>query len=115
MIVVIDIHLITSLNHLLKHTQTTLASPVIMIMLIMMTMVMMTMMTMMMQQVIVETFPLRLADDSWHRLAVVVSGDQIEVRIVIIIIVFIFMIITITIIFIVTVVIIVWVFVSLGF
>ena len=35
------------------------------------------------QQVIVETFPLRLADDSWHRLAVVVSGDQIEVRIVI--------------------------------
>ena len=39
------------------------------------------MMTMMMktQQVIVETFPLRLADDSWHRLAVVVSGDQIEV------------------------------------
>jgi len=31
------------------------------------------------QQVIVETFPLRLADDSWHRLAVVVSGDQIEV------------------------------------
>ena len=35
------------------------------------------------QQVIVETFPLRLADDSWHRLAVVVSGDQIEVSIVI--------------------------------
>ena len=28
----------------------------------------------------VETFPLRLADDSWHRLAVIVSGDQIEVR-----------------------------------
>ena len=112
MIMVIDIYLITSLNHLLKHTQTTLASPVIMIMLIM---IMMTMVTMMMQQVIVETFPLRLADDSWHRLAVVVSGDQIEVRIVIIIIVFIFMIITITIIFIVTVVIIVWVFVSLGF
>ena len=27
----------------------------------------------------VETFPLRLADDSWHRLAVIVSGDQIEV------------------------------------
>ena len=27
----------------------------------------------------VETFPLRLADDSWHRLAVSVSGDQIEV------------------------------------
>ena len=31
-------------------------------------------------QVIVETFPLRLADDSWHRLAVMVSGDQIEVK-----------------------------------
>ena len=28
----------------------------------------------------VETFPLRLADDSWHRLAVTVSGDQLEVR-----------------------------------
>ena len=27
----------------------------------------------------VETFPLRLADDSWHRLGVIVSGDQIEV------------------------------------
>ena len=27
----------------------------------------------------VETFPLRLADDSWHKLAVIVSGDQIEV------------------------------------
>ena len=27
----------------------------------------------------VETFPVRLADDSWHRLAVSVSGDQIEV------------------------------------
>ena len=27
----------------------------------------------------VETFPVRLADDSWHRLAVIVSGDQIEV------------------------------------
>ena len=37
------------------------------------------MMMMKTQQVIVETFPLRLADDSWHRLAVVVSGDQIEV------------------------------------
>ena len=31
------------------------------------------------QDVRVETFPLRLADDSWHRLAVIVSGDQIEV------------------------------------
>ena len=41
------------------------------------------MMMMKTQQVIVETFPLRLADDSWHRLAVVVSGDQIEVSIVI--------------------------------
>jgi len=30
-------------------------------------------------QVRVESFPLRLADDSWHKLAVVVSGDQIEV------------------------------------
>ena len=30
-------------------------------------------------QLRVETFPLRLADDSWHRLAVTVSGDQIEV------------------------------------
>ena len=28
----------------------------------------------------VETFPLRLADDSWHRLAVTVSGAQLEVR-----------------------------------
>ena len=44
------------------------------------------MMMMKTQQVIVETFPLRLADDSWHRLAVVVSGDQIEVSIVIIVI-----------------------------
>ena len=50
-------------------------------------MMIMIMMMMMMQQVIVETFPLRLADDSWHRLAVVVSGDQIEVSIVIIFIV----------------------------
>ena len=32
------------------------------------------------KQVVVETFPLRLADDSWHRLAVMVSGDQIEVK-----------------------------------
>jgi len=31
------------------------------------------------QDVRVESFPLRLADDSWHRLAVIVSGDQIEV------------------------------------
>ena len=46
-------------------------------------MMMMMMIMMKIQQVIVETFPLRLADDSWHRLAVVVSGDQIEVRIVI--------------------------------
>ena len=44
---------------------------------------MMMMIMMKIQQVIVETFPLRLADDSWHRLAVVVSGDQIEVRILI--------------------------------
>ena len=35
------------------------------------------------KQVVVETFPLRLADDSWHRLAVMVSGDQIEVKTVI--------------------------------
>ena len=27
----------------------------------------------------VESFPVRLADDSWHRLGVVVSGDQIDV------------------------------------
>ena len=31
------------------------------------------------QDVRVESFPLHLADDSWHRLAVIVSGDQIEV------------------------------------
>ena len=33
------------------------------------------------QDVRVESFPLRLADDSWHRLAVIVSGDQIEVSV----------------------------------
>ena len=27
----------------------------------------------------VETFAVRLADDSWHRLAVIVSGDMVEV------------------------------------
>ena len=44
-------------------------------------MITMTMVMIFPQQVLVETFPLRLADDSWHRLAVVVSGDQIEVSI----------------------------------
>ena len=49
--------------------------------LIIMWMITMTMVMIFPQQVLVETFPLRLADDSWHRLAVVVSGDQIEVSI----------------------------------
>ena len=47
---------------------------------------------------IVETFPLRLADDSWHRLAVVVSGNQIEVNNIVIIVIIILIIIVIIII-----------------